>query len=79
MINIKGIYVSVGKTVILGGKKYVCVYNPHFPLQGLLVFEYADGIRDFAVSGKLACAPFGRHDKTDVVFKEIDSDDVTEK
>lgn len=79
MSNIKGIYVSVGKTVFLGGKKYVCVYNPHFPLQGLRVFEYADGVPECAVSGKLACAPLGRYVKNNVVFKEIDSDDVTEK
>lgn len=75
-----GVYVPVGETVIVDDKEYVCVTNnPHRCCQDCDLHLYIDGIPECKVLGRLMCAPFGRHDKTDVVFKEIDSDDVTEK
>lgn len=76
----KGTYVPLGETVTVDGKEYVCVAsNPHRCCKGCGMFKYEGGLPVCGVLGGLACTVYGRLDRIDVIFKEIDSDDVTEK
>lgn len=76
---IQSTYVPVGETVIVDGREYVCVANnPNRCCQDCDLHLYVDGIPECGALGRLACTPL-RGDKIDVVFKEVDSDDVTEK